>query len=49
MTAVLVSTLIIVPALGIGNTNELFNWLLKLNCSSNADEILMGILSLYGT
>ena len=31
MTAVLVSTLIIVPALGIGNTNELFNWLLKLN------------------
>ncbi len=31
MTAVLVSILIIVPALGIGNTNELFNWLLKLN------------------
>ncbi|HSQ89284.1 amino acid permease [Romboutsia sp.] len=31
MTAVLVSTLIMVPALGIGNTNELFNWLLKLN------------------
>lgn len=31
MTAVLVSILIITPALGIGNTNELFNWLLKLN------------------
>ena len=31
MTAILVSTLIIVPALGIGNTNELFNWLLQLN------------------
>ncbi len=31
MTAILVSILIIVPALGIGNTNELFNWLLKLN------------------
>lgn len=31
MTAILVSTLIMVPALGIGNTNELFNWLLKLN------------------
>lgn len=31
MTAILVSTLIIVPALGIGNTNELFNTLLKLN------------------
>ena len=31
MTAILVSTLIIIPALGIGNTNELFNWLLKLN------------------
>ncbi|MFQ9311343.1 MAG: APC family permease [Paraclostridium sordellii] len=31
MTAILVSTLIVVPALGIGNTNELFNWLLKLN------------------
>ena len=31
MTATLVSTLIIVPALGIGNTNELFNWLLQLN------------------
>ena len=31
MTAILVSTLIIVPALGIGNTNELINWLLQLN------------------
>ena len=31
MTAILVSTLIMVPALGIGNTNELFNWLLQLN------------------
>ena len=31
MTAILVSILIIVPALGIGNTNELFNMLLKLN------------------
>jgi amino acid transporter len=31
MTAILVSTLIIIPALGIGNTTELFNWLLKLN------------------
>ncbi|MDO7203239.1 hypothetical protein Q5M85_02285 [Paraclostridium bifermentans] len=31
MTAILVSILIVIPALGIGNTNELFNWLLKLN------------------
>lgn len=31
LTLILVGTLIIVPALGIGNTNELFNWLLKLN------------------
>lgn len=31
MTAVLVGILIIVPALGIGSMNELFNWLLKLN------------------
>ena len=31
MTAVLVGTLIVVPALGIGNMNELFEWLLKLN------------------
>ena len=31
MTSVLVGTLIIVPALGIGNTTDLFNWLLKLN------------------
>ena len=31
MTAILVSTLIMVPALGIGNINELFNWLLQLN------------------
>lgn len=31
MTAVLVGILIIVPALGIGNMNDLFNWLLKLN------------------
>lgn len=31
MTAVLVSALIIIPVLGIGNVNELFNWLLKLN------------------
>lgn len=31
MTAILVSALILIPALGIGNTNELFNWLLKLN------------------
>ena len=31
MTAVLVSILIIVPALGIGDVNALFNWLLKLN------------------
>lgn len=31
MTAILVSILIIVPALGIGDMNTLFNWLLKLN------------------
>lgn len=31
MTAVLVSILIIVPALGIGDMNALFDWLLKLN------------------
>lgn len=31
MTAVLVSILIIVPALGMGSTNELFNMLIKLN------------------
>ncbi|MEG1004289.1 amino acid permease [Clostridium sp.] len=31
MTAVLVSILIVVPALGIGNVNELYNWLLRLN------------------
>lgn len=31
MTAILVGILIIVPALGIGNINELFNWLLRLN------------------
>ena len=31
MTAILVGILIIIPALGIGDMNELFNWLLKLN------------------
>ena len=31
MTAVLVGTLIIIPALGIGNMNDLYNWLLDLN------------------
>jgi len=31
MTGVLVSILIILPALGIGNMTELFNWLLNLN------------------
>ncbi|WP_024613584.1 amino acid permease [Clostridium sp. Ade.TY] len=31
MTAILVSILIVVPALGIGNVNELYNWLLRLN------------------
>ncbi|WMT42159.1 hypothetical protein RE628_06985 [Paenibacillus sp. D2_2] len=31
MTAILVGILIIVPALGIGNMNTLFNWLLDLN------------------
>lgn len=31
MTAILVGILIIVPALGIGDMNVLFNWLLKLN------------------
>lgn len=31
MTAILVSILIIVPALGIGNVNEIYNWLLRLN------------------
>jgi amino acid transporter len=31
MTAILVSILIIVPVLGIGNMNSLFNWLLDLN------------------
>jgi amino acid transporter len=31
MTAVLVGALIMIPAIGIGNMNELFNWLLKLN------------------
>ncbi|MGL5821886.1 MAG: amino acid permease [Sarcina sp.] len=33
MTAVLVSILIIVPALGMGNTNDLYNWLLDLNAA----------------
>jgi amino acid transporter len=31
MTAVLVSILIIVPALGIGGMNDLYNWLMNLN------------------
>lgn len=31
MTAILVGVLIIVPALGIGDMNSLYNWLLKLN------------------
>ena len=31
MTGILVSILIIIPALGIGNMNELYNWLLNLN------------------
>ncbi len=33
MTAVLVSILIIVPALGMGDTNALYNWLLDLNAA----------------
>lgn len=31
MTAVLVGIIIIIPALGIGNMNDLYNWLLDLN------------------
>ncbi|WP_179394448.1 amino acid permease [Lacticaseibacillus absianus] len=31
MTGVLVSLLIVIPSLGIGNMNELYNWLLNLN------------------
>lgn len=31
MTGVLVALLIVVPSLGIGNTNQLYNWLLNLN------------------
>ncbi|WP_232698149.1 amino acid permease [Brevibacillus daliensis] len=31
MTAILVGILIVIPALGIGNMNSLFNWLLTLN------------------
>lgn len=31
LTAILVGILIIIPALGIGNMNSLFNWLLDLN------------------
>lgn len=31
MTTILVSILIIVPVLGIGNMNELYSWLLRLN------------------
>lgn len=31
LTAILVGTLIIIPALGIGNMNDLYNWLLDLN------------------
>ncbi|MCM3288742.1 amino acid permease [Paenibacillus sp. MER 180] len=31
MTAVLVGILIVIPAIGIGNMNSLFNWLLDLN------------------
>ncbi|MDD6796388.1 MAG: amino acid permease [Clostridiaceae bacterium] len=31
MTAILVGIIIVVPALGIGSMNDLFNWLLKLN------------------
>lgn len=31
MTAILVGILIVVPALGIGDMSELYNWLLKLN------------------
>lgn len=33
MTAVLVSILIIVPALGMGDTNAFYNWLLDLNAA----------------
>ncbi|MGL5616164.1 MAG: amino acid permease [Sarcina sp.] len=33
MTAALVSVLIIVPALGMGDSNALYNWLLDLNAS----------------
>lgn len=33
LTAVLVSILIIVPALGMGDTNSLYNWLLDLNAA----------------
>ncbi|MBP2637083.1 MAG: hypothetical protein H6Q72_2990 [Firmicutes bacterium] len=31
LTAVLVGILIVIPALGIGNMNDLYNWLLDLN------------------
>ncbi|WP_125703829.1 amino acid permease [Lacticaseibacillus daqingensis] len=31
MTGVLVSLLIVIPSIGIGNMNELYNWLLNLN------------------
>lgn len=31
MTAVLVGIMIVIPALGIGNMNDLYNWLLDLN------------------
>ena len=31
MTAILVSILIIIPALGIGDVNAIYNWLLRLN------------------
>ena len=36
MTAVLVGILIIVPALGIGDMNSLFDWLLQLNSVSSS-------------
>ena len=49
MTAVLVGILIIVPALGIGDMNSLFDWLLQLNSVVMPIEISLGILSIYRT
>ena len=48
MTAVLVGILIIVPALGIGDMNSLFDWLLQLNSVVMPMRYLWVILAFIG-